>query len=143
MENLCLGKPGTSQFQWIRDHYPKIANITYANGTSITTSAAILGWSEVGKTNFSTDTTSPIVIANGGTTCMIVGNSTFYNCSALTTASFTHCTTISNYAFYNCSALTTVSFPICNTIRTYAFCNCSTLTTASFPTCKTIGNSAF
>ena len=72
-----------------------------------------------------------------------ISNYAFYNCSALTTASFPSCTSIGTSAFNSCYNLTTASFPAATTIGSYAFFACSKLTTASFPAVTSIGNGAF
>ena len=78
-----------------------------------------------------------------GSMVLTIRDAAFYNCSALTTASFPSCTTIGSNAFQYCTALTTASFPSCTYIGNSAFMNCSALTPASFPSCTYIGNNAF
>ena len=52
-------------------------------------------------------------------------------------------TSIGNSVFYGCGSLTTASFPKVTSIGGSAFCYCGRLTTVSFPAATTIGGSAF
>ena len=73
----------------------------------------------------------------------IIGSYAFYQCSALTSATFSVATTIFTNAFYQCSALTSVTFPSVTTISSGAFYQCKTLTAVSFPAVSYISSYAF
>ena len=75
-----------------------------------------------------------------------IGNSTFYNCSSLTSVTIPNSvTSIGGYAFYSCSSLTSVTIPNSVTsIGAKAFRSCSSLTSLTIPNSVTsIGDYAF
>ncbi len=75
-----------------------------------------------------------------------IGNSAFYNCTALTSVEIPDSvTSIGNYAFSDCTALTSVTIgDSVMTIGGWAFANCSSLTSITIPDSVTyIGEAAF
>ena len=75
--------------------------------------------------------------------CTSVGDSAFYSCTSLATATFNACTSVGDYAFSGCTALTTATFNACTTVGSSAFQSCTALATATFPLCTIVGNNAF
>ena len=73
-----------------------------------------------------------------------IGNSAFYNCSALASVSAPKATTIGNSAFAYCSALASVSAPKATTIESSAFFACYALTSLTFGSViESVGTDAF
>ena len=62
-------------------------------------------------------------------TIVTIGDSAFYNCTALATANFQVATSIKDNAFNSCVALATADFPLVTSINTRAFQYCRNLTT--------------
>ena len=75
-----------------------------------------------------------------------IGNSTFWQCSGLTSIVIPNSvTSIDDYAFYECSSLTSVTIPSSVTnIDNYVFQDCTSLTSINIPNSVTsIGSDAF
>jgi hypothetical protein len=84
-----------------------------------------------------------LVEIQGGNEVTTIGNSVFYGCEGLKTASFSKVTEIGARAFDNCISLRTASFPMATKIGYGAFYYCVNLQTASFPVLTKVGESAF
>lgn len=72
-----------------------------------------------------------------------VGYKALYNCTSLTTVSFSICTYIDSYAFQGCMALTSVSLPKVETLGDNAFKGCAALSSLTLPCATTLHDSAF
>lgn len=75
--------------------------------------------------------------------CSHINNEAFYQCTALTTASFATCLSIGSSAFQGCTKLQTLSLPMCKSIYWAGFSTCTSLTTINLPACTYLGGRVF
>jgi len=99
-------------------------------------------------TTFSGVANIPSTVTNASVTYNVtsIGDSSFYNCSGLTSIIIPNSvTSIGNFAFFTCSSLTSVSIPSSVlSIGSNAFFTCSALTSINIPNSVTnIGEAAF
>lgn len=72
-----------------------------------------------------------------------VGDSAFYKCAALTSASAARAATIDSYAFSDTKLLASAIFPAAERINANAFRSCYALSVSDFTSVTTISNNAF
>ena len=84
-----------------------------------------------------------VAIDDTAESCTSVGDTSFNNCTSLTTVSLPVCTSVIDYGFNGCTALTSVSLPACTSLADSAFYGCTALTILSFPACTSIYGSTF